>query len=830
SAAAYGNLSGDTGYTSNGTNLGSDTRYGLVRGQMATAGSIGTVTATQASTDAWQRVVFTLVGAVVTQTHEITLARESTTSVAAVGSVTEGVSTHEIVLALESTTSFTIGGGGYLEGPRGTLFEDFSDTAEYTVGGSGSLSLDTVHVREGLSGHVKLTTATGTACSMARTLPSTVDLSGVNSIELWFYVDAPGYGGTSSYFNMTQTVRLGESSSVYWQRTNHGGNMHPGWNVARWDRSSSANFSANGGISSWANIDYIYFGFTSPTTSAPNGVSITYCTLRAGAMGPRAAFLMTYDDGLESVYNVGRSIVNGLGMHTTAYVSSERVDPGDESTSYMSTAQWQTLASEGHYIGNHTTDHYDLTTLNQTEFDAAVGDCTDYIQAITGLEDHGVHGAYPLGWQNSTVHGYMADLGGQLTWRSVGGVNADGAEAHLWPLSVASQADAEQSSLATWQALIDIAVNTGEAVVALVHDPGNAHYGTSMTTQQFTDVCTYAATTKEMWCPNVDEWWEYAIAPGVGKIDATWEITLGLESTTSVAAAPTEVPGTTTHEITLALESATAVTAAGSITHAVYEVTLSLESLSSVAVEPLVTQAIHEIILALESTTAVTIGSTGVLGDDSTDGGGTTGLYAGNELQARRFTLSESCTVTSMSIRARYAGGTYAEGRLLIYADDGSDYPGALQCYTGIHTLTTSDSALSVHTEDIIGGDATLEPGNYWLVHQWKVGSDIYVAQSTQSGQVGIWSGATWNETPYATFPVGQSPWGPDDEIHATYSTPGVVVTHAIHEITLAVESTSSVAIVPTEVPGGTTHEVTLALESTTSVSIGNVAYYVGAE
>ena len=585
SAAAYGNLSGDTGYTSNGTNLGSDTRYGLVRGQMATAGSIGTVTATQSSTDAWQRVVFTLVGAVVTQTHEITLARESTTSVAAVGSVTEGVSTHEIVLALESTTSFTIGGGGYLEGPRGTLFEDFSDTAEYTVGGSGSLSLDTVHVREGLSGHVKLTTATGTACSMARTLPSTVDLSGVNSIELWFYVDAPGYGGTSSYFNMTQTVRLGESSSVYWQRTNHGGNMHPGWNVARWDRSSSANFSANGGISSWANIDYIYFGFTSPTTSAPNGVSITYCTLRAGAMGPRAAFLMTYDDGLESVYNVGRSIVNGLGMHTTAYVSSERVDPGDESTSYMSTAQWQTLASEGHYIGNHTTDHYDLTTLNQTEFDAAVGDCTDYIQAITGLEDHGVHGAYPLGWQNSTVHGYMADLGGQLTWRSVGGVNADGAEAHLWPLSVASQADAEQSSLATWQALIDIAVNTGEAVVALVHDPGNAHYGTSMTTQQFTDVCTYAATTKEMWCPNVDEWWEYAIAPGVGKIDATWEITLGLESTTSVAAAPTEVPGTTTHEITLALESATAVTAAGSITHAVYEVTLSLESLSSVAVD-----------------------------------------------------------------------------------------------------------------------------------------------------------------------------------------------------------------------------------------------------
>ena len=391
------------------------------------------------------------------------------------------------------------------EGPRGTLFEDFSDTSEYSVGGSGSLSLDTVHVREGLSGHVKLTTATGTACTMDRTLPSPVDLSGEASIELWFYVDAPGYGG-SAYFNMTQTVRLGESSGVYWQRTNHGGNMHPGWNVARWDRTSAANFSANGGITSWANIDYIYFGFTSPTTSAPNGVSITYCTLRSGAKGARAAFLMTHDDGLTSVYNVARSIVNGLGIHTTTYVSGPtRLNTGN----YMTDAMLQTLASEGHYIGNHCSDHQDMTTLNQSELNAAVGDCTADIQAISGLENHGVHGAYPLGWQNSTVHGYLDALGGQKTWRSVGGVNADGHEALLWPLSVASQAGMETTTLANWQIILDIAVNTGEAVIALVHDPGNAIYGSSMTAQQYTDVCTYAATTKGMWCPNIEEWYEY---------------------------------------------------------------------------------------------------------------------------------------------------------------------------------------------------------------------------------------------------------------------------------------------------------------------------------
>lgn len=57
---SYGNLDGDTGYNDYGHNTGSDTKVGLMRGTLSTAGSIGTVQITQSSTDAWTYYTFSL--------------------------------------------------------------------------------------------------------------------------------------------------------------------------------------------------------------------------------------------------------------------------------------------------------------------------------------------------------------------------------------------------------------------------------------------------------------------------------------------------------------------------------------------------------------------------------------------------------------------------------------------------------------------------------------------------------------------------------------------------------------------------------------------------
>lgn len=483
--------------------------------------------------------------------HEVVLARESTSSVVADGSKTEA--TWEITLALESSTSASIASSALRQGARGTLIEDFDVTGEWTPNGTGvTLDYDTAHLRESQTQAVRLNIPASTSGWMYKTLASPVDMSAVDSVELWFYVDTTYTG--SAYSNSSQFVRFGTDVSNYYQRANHGGNFHPGWNVARWSPTISLTNQPQWttvGSPNWNAIDYIHFGVTTSSWA----MSLTYCSLRINAYGARSAFLMTYDDGNEAVYD-NRSILNTRGMHGTPYVTTNSIGGGGK----MTAAELQTLASEGWYIGNHTPAHTDLTTQTYEQVQALVTEGRQDIQAISGLENHGKHGAYPYGWHNATSDAAIRDLGTDLTWREVGGTNSCLEDARLAPLCVSSQSQLETNTLVYWQEVIDLADTVGDAVVALVHTPG-----TTMTTQIFTDLCEYAAVTKGMWCPNIDEWYEYAMVPGVGKVDATWSITLALESTTSVAAIGSVTEGTPgVHEVQLSLESTSSASVIGS--------------------------------------------------------------------------------------------------------------------------------------------------------------------------------------------------------------------------------------------------------------------------
>ena len=96
----------------------------------------------------------------------------------------------------------------------------------------------------------------------------------------------------------------------------------------------------------------------------------------------------------------------------------------------------------------------------------------------------------------------------------------------------------------------------------------------------------------------------FALRAAPAPYSGGFEVTLALESTTSVAVVGSAVQAV--HEVVLALESTTSAAAVGSQTQAVHEIGVALESTTAVACVGSSVQATHEVSLALESTTSVT--------------------------------------------------------------------------------------------------------------------------------------------------------------------------------------------------------------------------------
>ncbi|WP_367319901.1 polysaccharide deacetylase family protein [Streptomyces sp. HUAS ZL42] len=135
---------------------------------------------------------------------------------------------------------------------------------------------------------------------------------------------------------------------------------------------------------------------------------------------PEAATVvsLTFDDGPADHYSAARPILADHGMKATFYVNSGRLGlPG-----YLTTAQVQQLAADGHEIGGHTVTHPHLPALGADDQKREI--CDDRV-ALLNLGVPVKNFAYPFGDSSAATEGYVADCGYNSA-RDVGGLVTPG--------------------------------------------------------------------------------------------------------------------------------------------------------------------------------------------------------------------------------------------------------------------------------------------------------------------------------------------------------------------------------------------------------------------
>jgi peptidoglycan/xylan/chitin deacetylase (PgdA/CDA1 family) len=110
---------------------------------------------------------------------------------------------------------------------------------------------------------------------------------------------------------------------------------------------------------------------------------------------------LTFDDGPTPATNAVLDELNFYGLKATFFLIGWNVE------AYPDIAQ--RIVREGHYIGNHSWDHPDLTTLTPAEMDRQLRSTNDIIRQTTGVTPR--FARPPYGSTNDAVRAAMANNG-----------------------------------------------------------------------------------------------------------------------------------------------------------------------------------------------------------------------------------------------------------------------------------------------------------------------------------------------------------------------------------------------------------------------------------
>lgn len=281
----------------------------------------------------------------------------------------------------------------------GTLLEEFETIGDWTVTG-GSANVDTSIFKTG-SGSLKLTSGSGTNCIATKTI--NVDLSAGGVVYLWMYV-----GGNLADLLSAQVILSNDSSFTDFFSKTFTGSLHEGWNKiaigkSQWTTNGSATWSsnmirlrvrvnANASVIPIVYFDSMYYGFWA-----------------------RPKVVIGFDDGWASQIDAGYPILAALGLKATCYIIQDRIG----TAGYMTTGNLSTLHTAGWDMNNHTKSHIDMTAYTQSQAEAEVISCANYLAGLgfTRKNEH-LHVAYPFGGYNANVLLGMATQG-MITARTI---------------------------------------------------------------------------------------------------------------------------------------------------------------------------------------------------------------------------------------------------------------------------------------------------------------------------------------------------------------------------------------------------------------------------
>src|SRR3990167_2547631 len=252
----------------------------------------------------------------------------------------------------------------------GTLLEGFESSDDWTLAGVGSSKAnDTTNYKTGSQG-VRVTSVNNTAATITKTISA--DLSVPDIFTLWVYID-----DTSKYATGNATTLFIASttdfSKTFSATINVGNTMSNGWNKLIFLKSD---FTATGG-EVWTNT-MIRLRMR-VVSAADQTVNVTFDDLRYGEYR-RPKCIITFDDGIDNVYDEGYSYMRRFGFKGVAYV------PGDDrvgADGYMTLAELTEMYNYGWDISNHGLTHTDLTTLeNQAAMEADILGGQEYIKSL----------------------------------------------------------------------------------------------------------------------------------------------------------------------------------------------------------------------------------------------------------------------------------------------------------------------------------------------------------------------------------------------------------------------------------------------------------------
>lgn len=174
------------------------------------------------------------------------------------------------------------------------------------------------------------------------------------------------------------------------------------------------------------------------------------------------AVMITFDDGGATQYSEGYVYMNSAGLKGTLYAVTDLVDD----TGYVTTANLTTMYNAGWDIGNHTSDHTDLTSLSQGDAQTKLTTARDWLNNA-GFTRASRHVGYPFGAQNATVLAAM-DAVDMLTGRTI--TEALGVVPTHSPYTLNGYILDKTKSLAQAEALVDSAVSGNKLLTVYIHN------------------------------------------------------------------------------------------------------------------------------------------------------------------------------------------------------------------------------------------------------------------------------------------------------------------------------------------------------------------------
>jgi peptidoglycan/xylan/chitin deacetylase (PgdA/CDA1 family) len=253
----------------------------------------------------------------------------------------------------------------------------------------------TDNTTEYLSGNQSIkVTPTGTPASWSMEKVVSLDLSNYSG-----YLRLLLYAHSSIVPNVNLTLSSVADYAKNYNRTTEA--YKAGWNAVNFPL---ANWTLVG-AESWANtMIRLKFTFT-PRNGGEAGI-VSLDRLE-GAVNPRNAVVLTFDDAHTSVYSEAFAYMQTKNILGTVYHVSDWID----TAGYLTAAQLLEMHNAGWTVGNHTKDHAAFSTLSQAQQEAEVTNCKNALQAI-GITGNGpLHVAYPGGAHTAVTPAAMQAAG-----------------------------------------------------------------------------------------------------------------------------------------------------------------------------------------------------------------------------------------------------------------------------------------------------------------------------------------------------------------------------------------------------------------------------------